>query len=152
VPNPQLADVWSRPHALALSVALYALGYAMCAGAKNVATVVAGQFVYTLGNTGITFRTFEALLPSDTVDPSSTSDLFLLVNSLLIADITSLQWRAFANGAVNLPYVVNAFVGKWSVISQGQGREHILTATSWLHLGRNLSVQRRRLAVGCKCH
>jgi hypothetical protein len=31
-------------------------------------------------------------------------------NSLLIADITSLQWRAFANGAVNLPYVVNAFV------------------------------------------
>lgn len=27
----------------------------MCAGAKNVSTVVAGQFVYTLGNTGITF-------------------------------------------------------------------------------------------------
>ena len=32
------------------------------------------------------------------------------MNSLLIADITSLQWRAFADGAVNLPYVVNAFV------------------------------------------
>jgi hypothetical protein len=30
---------------------------------------------------------------------------------LVIADITSLQWRAFVNGAINLPYVVNAFVG-----------------------------------------
>ena len=32
------------------------------------------------------------------------------VNSLLIADITSLQWRATVNGAVNLPYVLNTFV------------------------------------------
>ncbi len=40
---------------MGLSVVLYAVGYAMCAGAKNVETVVAGQFVYTLGNTGITF-------------------------------------------------------------------------------------------------
>lgn len=52
----QLADIWSRPHALTLAVAFYAVGYAMCAGAQNVQTVVAGQVVYTLGNTGITFR------------------------------------------------------------------------------------------------
>jgi hypothetical protein len=39
------------------------------------------------------------------------------VNSLLIADITSLQWRAFVNGAVNLPYVLNAFVAGY--ISSG---------------------------------
>jgi len=42
--------------ALTLAVAFYAVGYAMCAGAQNVQTVVAGQVVYTLGNTGITFR------------------------------------------------------------------------------------------------
>jgi hypothetical protein len=33
------------------------------------------------------------------------------VNSLILADITSLQWRGFVNGAINLPYVINAFVG-----------------------------------------
>lgn len=27
----------------------------MCAGAQNVNTVVAGQVIYTFGNTGITF-------------------------------------------------------------------------------------------------
>ncbi|WRT67511.1 uncharacterized protein IL334_004483 [Kwoniella shivajii] len=83
----KLADVWSRPHALTLSVICYSVGYAMCAGATNVTTVVAGQVVYTLGNTGITF-----------------------LNSLIIADITSLQWRAFVDGAINVPYVLNAFV------------------------------------------
>jgi hypothetical protein len=48
--------MWSRPHTLALAVTCYAVGYAMCAGSKNVATVVAGQLIYTIGNSGITFR------------------------------------------------------------------------------------------------
>ncbi|KAI5476529.1 hypothetical protein MNV49_007539 [Pseudohyphozyma bogoriensis] len=87
-----LADLWSRPHALAISIGLYAIGYAMCAGAHNVQTVVAGQVFYTIGNTGITF-----------------------LNSLLLADITSLQWRGFVDGAVNVPYVLNAFVSGFIV-------------------------------------
>ncbi|OCF35087.1 siderophore-iron transporter Str3 [Kwoniella heveanensis BCC8398] len=88
----KLADIWSRPHTLTLCVALYAVGYAMCAGAKNIQTVVAGQVIYNVGNTGITF-----------------------MNSIIIADTTSLQWRAFADAAVNLPYVVNAFVAGYIV-------------------------------------
>jgi predicted MFS family arabinose efflux permease len=54
--NVQIADMWSRPHTLLLAVTLYAVGYAMCAGAQNVTTFVAGQLIYTLGNSGITFR------------------------------------------------------------------------------------------------
>jgi hypothetical protein len=83
---------------------LYAVGYAMCAGAQNVTTFVAGQLIYTLGNSGITFRESMVSLMAAVPDPN-------IVNSLIIADITSLQWRAFVNGAINLPYVVNAFVG-----------------------------------------
>jgi len=52
------------------------------------------------------------------VSPSVSSNLscilastHTLVNSLILADITSLQWRGFVNGAINLPYVINAFVG-----------------------------------------
>jgi hypothetical protein len=96
--------MWSRPHTLALAVTLYAVGYAMCAGAQNVTTFVAGQLIYTLGNSGITFRESMVSLMAAVPDPN-------IVNSLIIADITSLQWRAFVNGAINLPYVVNAFVG-----------------------------------------
>ncbi|OXG87858.1 siderophore-iron transporter Str3 [Cryptococcus neoformans Gb118] len=88
----KIADLWSRPHALLLAIACYAIGYAMCAGAHNIQTVVAGQVFYTLGNAGISF-----------------------LNSLLIADITSMQWRAFVDGAVNLPYVLNAFVAGYIV-------------------------------------
>ncbi|KAL7419034.1 hypothetical protein Q5752_005870 [Cryptotrichosporon argae] len=88
----KLADLWSRPHMLTVSVALYVVGYAMCAASKNVQTVVGGQFIYTIGNTGITF-----------------------LNSIIIADITSLQWRAFVDGCVNLPYVVNGFVAGYIV-------------------------------------
>jgi hypothetical protein len=94
--------MWSRPHSLLVSVTLYTVGYAMCAGAQNVTTFVAGQLIYTLGNSGITFR--ESCLAFE-------SNIDKAVNSLIIADITSLQWRAFVNGAINLPYVVNAFVG-----------------------------------------
>ena len=54
--------MWSRPHTLLLAVALYAVGYAMCAGASNITTFVAGQVIYTLGNSGITFRTFLYIL------------------------------------------------------------------------------------------
>lgn len=111
--SSQLADVWSRPHALTLSVILYAVGYAMVAGSKNITTVVAGQVVYTLGNTGITFCKHHR---ADLEMYRLTFHLALhIVNSLLIADITSLQWRPFVDGMVNLPYVLNAFVAGFIV-------------------------------------
>lgn len=49
----KIADVFSRPIAMALSVFFYAIGYAMTAGANGIQTVAAGQVIYTLGNTGI---------------------------------------------------------------------------------------------------
>jgi Na+/melibiose symporter-like transporter len=81
--------MWSRPHTLALAVTLYAVGYAMCAGAQNITTVVAGQVIYTLGNSGITFRQYSRSVALILLIP--------LVNSLIIADITSLQWRSVPN-------------------------------------------------------
>lgn len=42
-----------------------------------------------------------------------------LVNSLLISDITSLQWRAFVIGCTYLPFVLNAFIAGY--ITTGVG-------------------------------
>ncbi|WVQ79992.1 hypothetical protein IAT38_002093 [Cryptococcus sp. DSM 104549] len=81
------ADLWSRPMAIAISVALYTLGYIIVASSNTVDAVAAGEFIYTLGNTGINF-----------------------VSGVLIADITSLQWRGFVNGLYSLPFVPFAFL------------------------------------------
>lgn len=73
------------------------------AGAKNVETVAGGMVLYTLGNTGISF-----------------------MNGLLIADITSLQWRGFVQAIVSVPFVLNAFIAGF--ITEGIGA---LSANGW---------------------
>ncbi|KAL7420081.1 hypothetical protein Q5752_005046 [Cryptotrichosporon argae] len=80
------ADIFSRPMAIAVSVALYALGYLLVAASKNVTTVAAGEVIYTFGNTGISVLT-----------------------TILLGDITSLQWRGLVNAVFSLPYVWLAF-------------------------------------------
>ncbi|KAG5641857.1 hypothetical protein DXG03_004097 [Asterophora parasitica] len=83
----KMADLLSRPMALLISLTLYVIGYAITAGAPNIKAVVAGQAIYTLGQSGI-----------------------YQVQGILIADITSLQWRGLANGLYSLPFIINAFV------------------------------------------
>ncbi|OCF31471.1 siderophore-iron transporter Str1 [Kwoniella heveanensis BCC8398] len=83
----KLADLFSRPFALAVAVLCYTLGYIIVASAQNVNSVVGGQVIYTLGNTGIDF-----------------------VSSILLADITSLQWRGLVNGLYAIPYIPFAFI------------------------------------------
>lgn len=118
----QLADIWSRPHALAISILFYAVGYAMCAGAKNVATVVAGQFVYTIGNTGITFC--KTIRPEESVDDSELDPYC----RHYLPPVASVRKRR----------------------SQPPLRRECVCR--WLHLGWDLCLQRRRLAMGGKYH
>ena len=49
------ADITTRPLVVACSVGFFAVGFAMVAGSKTVDTVVAGEVIYTIGNTGISF-------------------------------------------------------------------------------------------------
>lgn len=92
----KMADLLSRPAALTIAVFFYCLGYIIVASSKNVDAVVGGQVIYTLGQTGIS-----------------------QVSGILIADITSLQWRGAVNGAYALPWVVFAFVSGY--ITEGIG-------------------------------
>ncbi|OXG22594.1 siderophore-iron transporter Str1 [Cryptococcus neoformans Tu401-1] len=83
----KLADLFSRPWALALSVLFYTIGYIVVAASKNVADVAGGEVIYTIGNTGLDF-----------------------ITSILLADITSLQWRGLVIGLYSLPFIPFAFV------------------------------------------
>jgi hypothetical protein len=60
--NEQMADLWSRPGALSFSVFFFTIGVIMIAAAQNITTVCVGLVVYTLGNSGISFRMSPSLL------------------------------------------------------------------------------------------
>ncbi|KAK7033011.1 hypothetical protein R3P38DRAFT_3313100 [Favolaschia claudopus] len=81
------SDLSSRPLALAMSVFFYAIGYIIVAASTTIGAVAGGQVIYTIGNTGID-----------------------LVLGIIIADITSLQWRGFMQGLFSLPFIITAFV------------------------------------------
>ncbi|WVQ77958.1 hypothetical protein IAT38_000038 [Cryptococcus sp. DSM 104549] len=83
----KVADLSSRPMALAMSVLFYTIGYIIVASSHTVNEVAGGEVIYTLGNTGIDF-----------------------VTGIILADITSLQYRGLIIGLYSLPFIPWAFV------------------------------------------
>ncbi|KAJ7903673.1 major facilitator superfamily domain-containing protein [Mycena olivaceomarginata] len=83
----KISDISSRPVALLLSVVLYAIGYTIVAASTTIGAVAGGEMIYGIGNTGID-----------------------LVTGIILADITSLQWRGLIQGLFSMPFVITAFV------------------------------------------
>ncbi|KAI0628168.1 drug:h+ antiporter [Trametes polyzona] len=84
----KVADVTSRGTAYLVVLIFYVSGYIVIALAPNVGAVAAGIILYAIGYTGLQ-----------------------LLTSVIIADITTLQWRGIVSGMTSLPFLVNAFVG-----------------------------------------
>ncbi|KIJ51356.1 hypothetical protein M422DRAFT_43910 [Sphaerobolus stellatus SS14] len=97
----KIADVHSRGIAYAFVLVFYVIGYIVIASANNIETIGGGIVLYAMGYTGLQ-----------------------LLTQIIIADITSLQWRALVNGLTSLPFVINAFVG-------GNIATSILTNSTW---------------------
>lgn len=77
--------------ALSVSVGLFTIGYIIIAASKSVNAVAAGEIIYTPGSTGLDFLT-----------------------SVLMADITSLQWRAFVTSFVSsMPWILNVWISTY---------------------------------------
>ncbi|KAM0752628.1 MFS general substrate transporter [Meredithblackwellia eburnea MCA 4105] len=92
----KIADITSRPHAYLLALCVYVLGLVLLASSKNVNTVAAGQVLYTVGATGLD-----------------------LVNTIIIGDISPLQYRGLFLSVASAPYIVNAFISGY--ITSGIG-------------------------------
>ncbi|KAI0334669.1 MFS general substrate transporter [Cubamyces sp. BRFM 1775] len=84
----KVADVTSRGTAYLVVLIFYVLGYIVIALAPNVGAIAAGIVLYAIGYTGLQ-----------------------LLTSVIIADITTLQWRGIVSGMTSLPFLVNAFIG-----------------------------------------
>ncbi|KIW40757.1 uncharacterized protein PV06_07934 [Exophiala oligosperma] len=83
----EMANFTTRPTTLLLSTCIYTLGYLVTAVSSTVSAVCAGQIVYTLGNSGLEY-----------------------LETLLVADLTTLQWRGFMISVLDLSYIPFAFV------------------------------------------
>lgn len=123
----QIADMWSRPHALLLAVGLYAVGYAMCAGSKNITTFVAGQVIYTLGNSGITFR------------ESSISEVFVLATLAYKYNSQQFEYRRH-----HVPAVASIRQRRYQSTLR---RQRICW---WFHHTGHQRLQCRWMAMGCE--
>ncbi|KAI0365208.1 drug:h+ antiporter [Pilatotrama ljubarskyi] len=84
----KVADVTSRGTAYLVVLVFYVIGYIVIALAPNFGAIAAGIILYAIGYTGLQ-----------------------LLTSVIIADITTLQWRGIVSGMTSLPFIFNAFIG-----------------------------------------
>ncbi|BEI91445.1 uncharacterized protein CcaverHIS019_0402650 [Cutaneotrichosporon cavernicola] len=83
----KLSDAYGRGEAFLGLAILYGVGYAVIAGAQGAGAMYAGQVIYTLGYTGL-----QILL------------------QIIVADLTTLRWRALVNSILTVWFILNAFV------------------------------------------
>lgn len=82
----KISDITSRPLCYVLSVTLYTVGIICAAASNNIATYVVGEVLTTVGSTGISY-----------------------MNSLIVADLTTLKWRGFVRSILSTPYIINVW-------------------------------------------
>ncbi|KAI9489570.1 major facilitator superfamily domain-containing protein [Zychaea mexicana] len=97
----KLSDYLGRAEIYIITCIMYIIGYILYASSQNVGAIAGGQVMYSFGYTGLQ-----------------------MVTSVVLADVTTLKYRAFAAGVMNLPWVLNTFIGGF--IYQG-----ILDANQW---------------------
>lgn len=54
----RVADMTSRPTALASGLFFYTIGYIVVASSRSVQDIAGGEVLYTIGNTGMSFGKF----------------------------------------------------------------------------------------------
>ncbi|WFD32189.1 hypothetical protein MSPP1_003232, partial [Malassezia sp. CBS 17886] len=100
-PIAKLSDTIGRVWTLFAILGMYAGGYAFMAAARSFPQLVLGAIVQSFGFTGVQ-----------------------VLQSVIIADTTSVQWRGLLIGTVNMPYLINfAFAGPLA--------DHVLGQYGW---------------------
>ncbi|BGP47631.1 hypothetical protein JCM10450v2_003496 [Rhodotorula kratochvilovae] len=80
------ADVFSRPGVYSVCLVAQVVGYIIILKSPTLAAYVVGNVCTTVGSSG-----------------------FVLLNSILIADLTPLKWRGFAQGFMTTPFLATVW-------------------------------------------
>ncbi|TFK94589.1 MFS general substrate transporter [Polyporus arcularius HHB13444] len=94
----KIADHVSRPWAYLFSLFFYVLGYIIIASSKTVNAFAAGQVIYKVGNVGLD-----------------------LVTTIIIGDVSPLEWRGLFQGLASAPWIINSFVAGYITADLGTG-------------------------------
>ncbi|RPD55466.1 MFS general substrate transporter [Lentinus tigrinus ALCF2SS1-7] len=94
----KIADHVSRPWAYLFSLVFYVIGYIIIASSKTVNAFAAGQVIYKVGNVGLD-----------------------LVTTIVIGDVSPLQWRGLFQGINSAPWIINSFIAGYITADLGTG-------------------------------
>ncbi|KAK2612254.1 hypothetical protein QQS21_001680 [Conoideocrella luteorostrata] len=79
----KLADITSRPTTYVVILVFYAVGFAVAAGAQDIASYTVGICFTSVGKSGLD-----------------------LLSDIIVADLTPLEWRGFFSACLSLPFIV----------------------------------------------
>lgn len=86
----KISDITSRPYTYLVALIFYIIGYIIVATSSTVSGYVIGEVFVAVGSSGLD-----------------------LINDIIVADLTTLQWRGFASSMLSTPFIINTwFAGK----------------------------------------
>ncbi|KAE8366719.1 putative transporter [Aspergillus caelatus] len=83
LPMAKVSDILGRAPAFILTIIILTVSYILCGESRNLAALAAGKLLHSIGIAGIS-----------------------LLATVLVSDLTSRRWRAFAYNAIYAPYLV----------------------------------------------
>lgn len=88
----KVSDLTSRPFVYVIVLVLYVLGFVIVACSPTIAAFVIGSVFISVGQSGVA-----------------------LMNSIIVADFTNLQWRSFFLSMLSFPYLVTTWISGYIV-------------------------------------
>lgn len=98
----KISDITSRPYTYLLALIFYVVGYIIAASSTTVSAYVVGEVFVSVGQAGLD-----------------------LINDIIVADLTPLEWRGFIGSILSTPFIINTwFAGKivQAINDRGQWR------------------------------
>ncbi|KAF5366833.1 hypothetical protein D9758_006517 [Tetrapyrgos nigripes] len=82
----KISDITSRPYTYILVLVFYVLGYIIVATCRNITSYVVGETFVAIGSSGLD-----------------------LLNEIIVADLTTLEWRGFVSSLLSAPFLINTW-------------------------------------------
>ncbi|KAE8155087.1 MFS general substrate transporter [Aspergillus avenaceus] len=82
----KISDITSRPYTYIAALFFYVIGYIIVATTTTVASYIVGEVFVAIGSSGLD-----------------------LINDIIVADLTPLEWRGFASSMLSTPFIINTW-------------------------------------------
>ncbi|KAL0064001.1 hypothetical protein AAF712_009069 [Marasmius tenuissimus] len=96
----KISDITSRPYTYVLVLVLYVIGYIAVAFSRSITTFIVGEVFVAIGASGLQ-----------------------LLNTIITADLTPLQWRGFVGSILAAPWIVNVWLSGSIVQALSEGEK-----------------------------